>query len=384
MKLMSRDTFSAWRAALVGLALALPPVLVLAESADPRCDNENLTGFDGLLVLAPHPDDEMLGFTGLVDAYQRQGKPVRVVVVTDGDAYCEACVLWKNAALEGPTCNAADLSNFATPEVDSFAEVRRGESTAAAALLGREAPDFLGYPDTGLGAAWANRGAGARSKPLYRSDFSACEACGDCGGYGAGPDSGLSADSLESSLSELIAATSPGALVATTHWLDGHGDHAALGEYTRLLVNRAESPRAAAYAVIHAHTPKETPHPDCWYPQPGVAECSCLDPQRALAEPRWWDEQRLARIRTGQAAQLPDDADYGPESQLCLAPELHTGDAPLKSAIIAAYGSQLGTLARAGEMSEALDGIMDCNGYLASFAHRTEAFVLTTPGQGAP
>ena len=33
--------------------------------------------------------------------------------------------------------------------------MRRGESVAAAAILGMPAPTFLGYPDTGLAAAWS-------------------------------------------------------------------------------------------------------------------------------------------------------------------------------------------------------------------------------------
>ena len=174
-------------------------------ATEPACDNEALTGFDGLLVLAPHPDDEMLGFAGLVDAFRRQGKPVRVVVVTDGDAFCGACTLWKNGALVGPGCDALELSNLATPEVDSFAEVRRSESAAAAAVLGLPAPQFLGYPDTGLAAAWAAREAGSMETPLHRSDFSACDGCEDCAGYGVGPQLELSAVR-----SELVEQFAPG------------------------------------------------------------------------------------------------------------------------------------------------------------------------------
>ena len=347
-----------------------------AGATEPVCENGALTGFDGLLVLAPHPDDEMLGFAGLVDAYRRQGKPVRVVVVTDGDAYCDACVLWKNGAILGPACDALELSNLATPEVDSFAEVRRGESSAAAALLGLPAPQFLGYPDTGLAAAWAAREAGSMEAPLHRSDFSACDGCGDCAGYGVGPQTELSARTLEASLDELLAGTSPQTLVATTHWLDGHGDHAALGQYTRAQVAAMASPRAVAFAVIHAHTPKETSHPDCWYPGPGAAECPCMDPQRAVDEPRWWDAQRLARIQPGSPASLPDDAAYGAEQQLCLDAELYEGEQPKKLSVIQAYRSQLGYAGRDGELPDELAGILDCNGYLASFARRTEVFVL--------
>lgn len=370
-----------YRSSLASLLLASGVLLGQAASAnETSCDNEALTGFDGLLVLAPHPDDEMLGFAGLVDAFRRQGKPVRVVVVTDGDAYCDACTLWKNGAILGPGCDALELSNLATPEVDSFAEVRRGESTAAAAMLGLPAPQFLGYPDTGLAAAWAAREAGSMETPLHRSDFSACNGCGECAGYGVGPQLELSASTLKGSLDELLDGTSPRTLVATTHWLDGHGDHAALGQFTRAQVAGMSSPRAVAYAVIHAHTPKETPHPDCWYPGPGAAECPCMDPQRAVDEPRWWDAQRLARIQPGSPASLPDDAEYGAGLQLCLDAELLEGEQPKKLSVIQAYRSQLGLAGRDGDLPEELAGILDCNGYLASFARRTEVFVLEMAG----
>lgn len=363
-------------AVVATIMLAVTACTTAGREPAVACGNANLTAYDGLLVLAPHPDDEMLGFAGLVDAYRRQGKPVRVAVVTDGDAYCSACMVWKNAAATGETCDAQDLSNFATPEVDSFAEVRRAESTAAAGLLGLPAPRFLGYPDTGLAAAWANRQGGQPATPLHRSDFGGCDGCGECAGYGAGPELELSAQTLEADLGALLAETSPGTLVATTHWLDGHGDHAALGAFTRALVASMDAPRAQAFAVIHAHTPKDTDYPDCWYPQPAAAVCPCDDPVRAAAEPRWWDGQRAARQQPGSPALPADDADYGQWRQLCLDPAMYTGEAPLKLSIVQAYPSQLGFAARDGELPEAVRGILDCNGYLVSFARRTEAFVL--------
>jgi len=39
-----------------------------------------------LLVLAPHPDDEVLGAAGMIEAAVRRGADVRVVVATDGEA----------------------------------------------------------------------------------------------------------------------------------------------------------------------------------------------------------------------------------------------------------------------------------------------------------
>jgi LmbE family N-acetylglucosaminyl deacetylase len=342
--------------------------------ADVDCDNAELTQYDGLLIIAPHPDDEVLGFAGLADAFLAQGKPVRTVVVTDGDAYCEACALWTTGSVSGGTCDALTLSNLATPEVDSLAETRRAESTAAAALLGRPAPQFLGYPDTGLRAARQNLLAGSPDTPLRRSDFSQCSSCGDCGGgYGTGPVTQLNATTLTASLDRLIAATSGNTLIATTHWLDGHGDHAALGAFVSDRAAAAHGGRTVAFAVIHANTAGGRAYADCWYPGPAATDCPCFDDARADSDPAWLASLRAHRERPDWPQTLPSDADYGEASQLCL------GDAArsAKPDAISAFATQLGTIGREpGILPASREGMLDCSGYLRSFARRTEVFVV--------
>ncbi|HET8774317.1 MAG TPA: PIG-L family deacetylase [Thermoanaerobaculia bacterium] len=348
-------------------ALLLSAAVLFAlscRSARPGCgDNDALTAYPALLVLAPHPDDETLGFAGLIDAYRRAGKPVTVVVVTDGDAYCEACRFWKSSSVTGPMCSADELA--------SFAEVRRGESAAAAGILGLPPPRFLGYPDTGLAAAWRNRGQDKPAEPLPRSDFANCTSCETCG-YGAGPRTTLTTETLTASLRELVAAAPAGALIATTHWLDGHPDHAALGNFVRSL--RGDHP--VAYAVIHALT-KNTADSDCWYPAPAAPHCPCMDDAAtALADPGWVARSAGQRFQPGMPAALPNDADYGEAKQFCLPERLWKGDDAVKLQAVRAYASQLGRLARRGSHPAALDGIIDCNGYLTSFVRRTELFVV--------
>ncbi len=367
-----------------------PADVPAAAGAAPRdealaCDNEALTAYAGLLVLAPHPDDETIAFAGLTTAYMRAGKPVDVVVATDGDAYCDACRFWKSGSVRGATCSAAELSNFATAEVDSFAEVRHGESAAAAAILGRQPPRFLGYPDTGLGAAWRNSRTGRLDARLRRSDFSACPDCESCpAGYAGGPETALTARTLAATLSGLLAGARPGTLVVTTHPLDGHGDHAALGNFVKTLNDALEKPLPIAFAVIHAHTPKSTPHCDCWYPAPQALACPCADEVRASAEPGYVGALRAYRLRPEAPAALPDDAPYGRERQLCLSAELYRGNGATKLAAVRSYGSQLGTTRRDGSHPAALDGLVDCNGYLLAFVRRTEAFVLAEPAACDP
>lgn len=335
----------------------------------------------GLLVLAPHPDDEVLGFAGLIDAYRRQGKPVEVVVLTDGDAYCEACRFWKSGSVEGPPCSAAELSNLATPALDSFAEVRREESRSGLSILGAAEPVFLGYRDGGLRVSWNAIGLGDPGRALRRSDFSGCASCETCReGYGAGPASGHTAGSLVAELAARLAAAPAGTLVATTHWLDRHGDHAALGNFVKTRNDELERPLSVAYAVIHAHTDSGLPLPECWYPGPAAVQCRCAEPRCAEAEPGWLARLRDHRYRPGWSAELPADAPYGEARQLCLDEEMYSGSDPLKLAAIEAHATQLGTVTRSGQPPSHLRGIVDCSGYLTAFVRSSEAFVLVEPG----
>ncbi len=341
------------------------------------CANTELLAFQQLLVFAPHPDDEVLGFGGLIDAFLEAEKNVTVIVATDGDAYCQACRFWKNGSLAGPLCTATDLRNLGTTTVDSFAEVRRNESRRAMKRLGGPEPIFLGYPDSGLAAARANQRRGAEGATLHRTDFSMCESCLTCAGYGKGPATTLSATSLVHKLRETIEKQPETTLVATTHPLDGHGDHAALGSFVTEASANLEKPRTIAYAVIHAHTPNGHAHPDCWYPEPAAAVCPCFNGQPVESEPNWLTTQREARYRPDLPARLPDDRDYGEAVRLCLDEPLLT--ASEKRLVIEEYGSQLGFTQREGKPKSEFMGLMDCNGYLISFARNQEVFVLHRP-----
>jgi LmbE family N-acetylglucosaminyl deacetylase len=75
------------------------------------------------LVFAPHADDESFGMGGTIAKAVQAGITVHLVVLTDG-------------ALGG---ERADL-----------AEIRKGEASKAASLLGIQKPLFLGFPDRGL------------------------------------------------------------------------------------------------------------------------------------------------------------------------------------------------------------------------------------------
>lgn len=78
-----------------------------------------------VLVLAPHPDDEVFGCGGAIMRHIQAGDPVRVVIVTDG--------------ARGLVADATD-----------DALTRQRESRAAAGILGYGVPTFWELPDRGL------------------------------------------------------------------------------------------------------------------------------------------------------------------------------------------------------------------------------------------
>jgi hypothetical protein len=100
------------------------------------------------------------------------------------------------------------------------------------------------------------------------------------------------------------------------------------------------------------------------------------DEAKALADPNWVARSAAVRFQPDMPAALPTDADYGQVRQFCLPEE----DEQKKEQAVRAYASQLGRLARQGSIPAALDGIIDCSGYLTSFVRRTETFVLVEPG----
>lgn len=122
----------------------------------------------GLLLVAPHPDDETLGFGATAALLWARGVEVKVVSVSDGGA----------------------LPGLSPLERVWLERDRRAELVRATKALGLEQPNFLGLPDGELSAHEAR---------------------------------------LTELLVELLEAGPPGAWCAATWRGDGHPDHEATG-----------------------------------------------------------------------------------------------------------------------------------------------------------
>jgi len=161
---------------------------------------------DRLLVVAAHPDDDVLATGGLLQRAAAAGATFAVVFATDGENNPWAQRASERRLLVG----AADRPRFGVR--------RRGEALAALARLGvgGERARFLGLPDQGLTRLLVETPA----QPL-------------------------------AALQEMLQATRPSVLVGPSA-ADLHPDHSALAVLLRLALAglpTASSPRELAYVV---------------------------------------------------------------------------------------------------------------------------------------
>jgi LmbE family N-acetylglucosaminyl deacetylase len=118
--------------------------LVLSQGLAAGLDTLRLLPNERILIIAPHPDDEVLACGGLIQQALALGDSVWVVYVTAGDGSWPSA--WK-------------VTGNMLPGTENYLELGRArmeEAKAGAALLGLTRPRlwFLGYPDGDLARMW--------------------------------------------------------------------------------------------------------------------------------------------------------------------------------------------------------------------------------------
>lgn len=97
-----------------------------------------------VMVFSPHPDDEAISSSGLIQRVRENGGKVQIVFFTNGDGYKEAI---------RPSAKNARIS---AKDFIAYGKRRQEESVQAACELGVQSEDvlFLGFPDTGIDDLW--------------------------------------------------------------------------------------------------------------------------------------------------------------------------------------------------------------------------------------
>jgi LmbE family N-acetylglucosaminyl deacetylase len=165
-----------------------------------------------LLVIAPHPDDELLGAGGLMQRVHEAGGTVRVIYLTDGDGFREAVTL-------------EDKGNRPTfADYRGYGRRRQREARAALAALGLD-PDagvFLSFPDGGL--AKLVRRYWSEQRTAYRSPFTRLRRPPDS--EMVVPATEYRGEDLARELTRLIIDLNP-TLIVVPRKEDQHLDHCA-------------------------------------------------------------------------------------------------------------------------------------------------------------
>ena len=93
-------------------------------------DRQEILTVGSILVVAAHPDDEILGCGGVVASHVAQGDTVHVVIVAEGAA--------SRSSRRNPEAKESELASL------------RSAAFSAASTIGAEAPRMLGLPDNRL------------------------------------------------------------------------------------------------------------------------------------------------------------------------------------------------------------------------------------------
>jgi LmbE family N-acetylglucosaminyl deacetylase len=317
---------------LAGCRTAVPP----APAAPPiptAAGPVALQDSDRILVLVPHPDDEVLGAGGVLREAVRRGLPLRVVFLTNGDsnewsflAYRKRPVLMPGGAL-------------------AMGAIRHREALAAAAALGVSAEDltFLGYPDYGTLDIWRSHWA---LRPPDRGRITRARAVPYPTAYR--PGAPFKGEEILADLEAILRDFKP-TRIFVSHPADHHPDHAALYLFTRVALWDLQGEVAATVHPFLVHYPG-------W---PRTRGKELAPPDRLLAAFRWQsrdlDPEAVAAKRLALAAHRTQ---YGYSASRLLpfvCPNELYGD--LTVPVLAAGGGAVRLLDAPAEMEAASDSV---------------------------
>lgn len=316
-----------------------------------------------LLVVVAHPDDEALGFAGVIARARAEDRDVRVAVVTNGADHSLRRLQprFRGARLEWP----ARLAGLGI--------LRGRETIAAMALLGlrftrdpRTSDVFLlGYPNYGLETIVE------LDEPLvdessiphrtYAAGGSWPTANGDFGHLLRGHHSRLCASDLARDVDDLLELTKPSD-VYTHAGFDGHPDHAEVHRQVVAALTRRGQPVMLHSTLIHPAGTRESMYESAYeWPNPS---------QEEVATPY----ERFTPHLDFRAPPADSGLSWGPlgppDEIVDVPPVMQDPDADrnLKWQMIARYVSQLDCQTKS-------DGSYHPScGYLRAFAKRVEFF----------
>jgi LmbE family N-acetylglucosaminyl deacetylase len=250
-------------------ALSLPDGTTTV--AAPVFPELNLDVRDRILVLAPHPDDEVLGCGGILQEALAKGLAVRVVFLTCGDHNEWAFTVYR----KHPVVLPAALRRLGS--------IREAEASAAGKILGlsRSQITFLGYPDLGTLRMWTSHWN--NQPPLHSLLINAREVPYT---NALRPRAPFRGDEILRDLTNVFREFRP-TKIFVSHPADHHPDHRALYLFATVALwtlGDGAKPELLPYLV----------HYRSWPEPKGMHGLIPLEPPPSLREPIRWVQNSLA------------------------------------------------------------------------------------------
>ncbi len=222
-----------------------------------------LTKDDRILVIAPHPDDEILCCAGLLKRASERGIAAKVAFVTNGDGSRTGQIF---KAARHPWARDNDLF--------SIAQLRQIEALEAISHVGIGEDDahFFGFPDGGLTAITQMRDDEIYWAPTTRRNHVAYPRAYQRGAR-------YQREVLLDLATQLIREFAP-TLIVTGHHLDTHPDHAATYPLAVAAIEDAKlkSPPRVGQTLVHY---------GIWPVPNGLHADKNIAPPAALAKRDW-------------------------------------------------------------------------------------------------